>query len=151
MAAQDNKISTLNEEELHWLYVAVWKMIISDPWVNEKKLTLLHEAMPWVDKEEMEQLEELIQKLKDEFPLSPPQDLNEGKKEIMWNKILPIASINGKVSLKAMKLIKRIGKHLGYNEGKIQNALNQVQERAREIAQQLGLRSPSPQIKNLYH
>ncbi|MDX2470058.1 MAG: hypothetical protein QNL04_05720 [SAR324 cluster bacterium] len=123
-------IEHLNQTEKEWLYLVIWKLIISDGWVSPEESTIFIDALNWVTKDEMTAIEEKAGSIGDEIPIEPLADLDHKKAGTMLCEIIRIAAIDGVLALGEVKIIEQAAKLLHFDTETELNALKLAQQYA---------------------
>ena len=123
-------IEHLNQAEKEWLYLVIWKLIVSDGWVSPEESTIFVDALHWVSRDEMSAIEEKATALGDQIPIEPLADLDHKKAGTMLCEIIRIAAIDGVLALGEVKIIEKAAKLLQFDEESELNALQIAQQYA---------------------
>ena len=135
-------IDKLNFEERRWLYLVIWRMILSDERVDEEEYSDLREAMRWVRKSEMEELERLAKSMDDDLPLEPLENLTADKAITLLMEIVRVAAIDGQLAIIEISIIEKVGKLLGFDE----SALKRVGVYAQQLTAAMAEKKDLSQI-----
>ena len=109
-------IEQLNQKEKEWLYLVIWKLIISDGWVSPEESTVFNDALSWLSKDEMTVIEEKGSAIGTDLPVEALAELDHKKAEIMLCEIMRIAAIDGVLVLGEVKIIERAAKLLRFDQ-----------------------------------